>query len=136
MSHSPLTKQHVAQVFHNLEISGQAAHFLSHVADNVDWTVKGTHPLAGQYSSKQHFQEAALAKIGANIKEPLVMRVTSVLVDQDWAVVEMFADGAEAKEGWAFDNNYCWVCRFDKGIIVQARAYLDSAMVARLINHS
>ena len=56
MSNKVLTKQYVAEVFHNLEVKGQAPKFLSHVADNVDWTVKGTHPLAGRYSSKKQFQ--------------------------------------------------------------------------------
>ena len=63
-------------------------------------------------------QEDALARVGANLKEPLVMKVTSILIDKDWAVVEMFANGAVAKDGWKFDNNYCWICRFDKVSIV------------------
>jgi len=104
--------------------------------------VKGTHPLAGHYGSKQQFQanrpflhathsqlqlqrrhyaiSSIVRILGGRFGEdqsedqrPL-LRVTSVLVDQDWAVIEMFADGAEAKEGWVFDNNYCWVCRFDR----------------------
>ncbi len=54
---------------------------------------------------------------GESWSEPqgsLSEKVTSILVDQDWAVVEMFADGVMAKEGWEFDNSYCWVCRFDE----------------------
>ena len=42
------------------------------------------------------------------------MKVTSILTCDDWAVIEMFADGCGAKAGWTFDNNYCWVCRFDR----------------------
>ena len=56
MSQSALTKQYVAEVFRNLEVKGQAPHFLEKVADDVDWTVKGTHPLAGHYNSKKSFQ--------------------------------------------------------------------------------
>ena len=56
MSHTDLTKQYVAEVFRNLEVKGQAPHFLEKVADDVDWTVKGTHPLAGHYTSKKSFQ--------------------------------------------------------------------------------
>ncbi|KAA6418919.1 hypothetical protein WJX79_009738 [Trebouxia sp. C0005] len=133
MSSGPLTKQYVSELFHNLE-TGQAPDFLSRVADNVDWTIKGTHPLAGHYSSRKAFQEGALAKIGAGLKEPLKLKVNNILVDGDWAAVEMSAVGAVSKQGWPFDNEYCWVCRFDQGTIVQARAYLDSAMVARLVN--
>lgn len=50
-----LTKQYVSELFHNLE-TGQAPDFLSRVADNVDWTIKGTHPLAGHYTSRKAFQ--------------------------------------------------------------------------------
>lgn len=42
------------------------------------------------------------------------MKVTNVAVDGDWAIVEMKADGAQAKGGWLFDNEYCWICRFQK----------------------
>jgi hypothetical protein len=35
-----------------------------------------------------------------------------------------------------FDNRYCWVCRFAAGKIVEVRAYLDSAIVARLFEEN
>ena len=56
MSATKLDKKYVAEVFHNLEVKGQAPKFLEKVADDVDWTVKGTHPLAGHYTSKKTFQ--------------------------------------------------------------------------------
>lgn len=61
-------------------------------------------------------QEGALAKIGAGLKEPLKLKVNNILVDGDWAAVEMSAVGAVSKQGWPFDNEYCWVCRFDQVI--------------------
>ncbi len=39
---------------------------------------------------------------------------------------------AIAKNGMRFDNSYCWLARFRGGKIVEVRAYLDSALVARL----
>lgn len=41
---------------------------------------------------------------------------------------------ATARNGMRFDNRYCWVIRFENGLIVQVRAYLDSAMVQKLID--
>jgi uncharacterized protein len=35
-----------------------------------------------------------------------------------------------------FDNRYCWVVDFRDGVIVRVRAYLDSAMVARLFQEN
>jgi hypothetical protein len=31
-----------------------------------------------------------------------------------------------------FDNRYCWIVYFENNVIVRVRAYLDSAMGARL----
>ena len=60
------------------------------------------------------FAQDVLARLGAGLREPIKMKVTSNLTCGDWAVIEMFANGCVAKAGWTFDNNYCWVCRFDK----------------------
>jgi len=54
-----------------------------------------------------------------------------VLLSDDWAVVELHS-AATAKNGLKFDNRYCWLCRFADTKIVEVRAYLDSALVARL----
>jgi ketosteroid isomerase-like protein len=41
-----ITSDRVREIFKGLEY-GDGAAFFEHVADNVDWTVMGTHPLAG-----------------------------------------------------------------------------------------
>jgi len=38
--------------------------------------------------------------------------------------------------GMRFDNRYCWVVYFRNNVIVRVRAYLDSAMVARLFDEN
>jgi hypothetical protein len=52
-------------------------------------------------------------------------------VQDDVAVVELHSL-ATARNGMRFDNRYCWVVYFRDETIVRVRAYLDSAMVARL----
>ena len=61
---APLTKQQVADRFQHIE-AGRVAEFLKHVDDQVDWTVQGTHPLAGHYTSKRDFQvtPASIAQV-------------------------------------------------------------------------
>ncbi len=44
----------VRRIFSHLE-SGAGDAFFAHVADDVDWTVQGTHPLAGRYRTKTDF---------------------------------------------------------------------------------
>jgi len=54
-----------------------------------------------------------------------------LLVKDDEAVVELNS-GATARNGMRFDNRYCWIVYFRDQVIVRVRAYLDSALVARL----
>lgn len=46
-------------LFRNLEGPNTHRQFFDRVADDVDWTVEGTHPLAGRYRSKQDFIHGA-----------------------------------------------------------------------------
>ena len=63
------------------------------------------------------------------------LHVEHLFVNDDVAVVELHSL-ATAKNGMRFDNRYCWVVDFKDGVIVRVRAYLDSAMVARLFEEN
>jgi ketosteroid isomerase-like protein len=125
-----ITLDRVRAIFKGLE-EGDGAAFFEHVADDVDWTVEGTHPLAGHYGSKSDFRAHTFEKLNRVLQQGTQLRVEHALVNADWAVVELHSL-AIAKNGLRFDNRYCWVCRFVGGRITQVRAYLDSALVARL----
>ena len=120
----------VRQIFSGLE-QGDGAAFFAHVADDVDWTVMGTHPLAGHYKSKAEFTAATFAKLGKVLPGGAQLHVNEVFIAGDVAIVELHSK-ATAKNGLRFDNRYCWVCYFGNDKIIRVRAYLDSAMVARL----
>jgi ketosteroid isomerase-like protein len=57
-----LKTAYVREIFKNLE-SGDGKGFFDHVADNVDWIVEGTHPLAGHYHSKAEFLAHTFEKL-------------------------------------------------------------------------
>jgi ketosteroid isomerase-like protein len=119
-----LTTASIRQIFQNLE-SGDGKGFFEHVAEDVDWIVEGTHPLAGHTFDK-------LAKV---LPKGTQLHVEHLLISDDWAVVELHSE-ATAKNGLKFDNRYCWLCRFADGRIVEVRAYLDSTLVARLFEEN
>ena len=98
------------------------------VADDVDWTVEGTHPLAGSYHDKRQFLEATFTRLQGVLREGVKLEVKRLYVDGDTAIAELHSTST-TNEGAAFDNNYCWVCRFEGDMIVEVRAYLDSTMV-------
>jgi len=129
-----ITSDSVREIFKGLE-NGDGTAFFEHVADNVDWIVEGTHPLAGHYLSKKAFIEGTFTKLSQVLPNGAQLHVEDLLVKDDEAVVELHSL-ATAKNGLRFDNRYCWVVYFRDGVIVRVRAYLDSAMVARLFEEN
>ena len=129
-----VTEDYVREVFKGLE-HGDGAGFFKHVDDRVDWIVEGTHPLAGHYKSKSDFVAGTFAKLGKVLPNGAQLVVEHLLVKDDQAVVELHSLGT-AKNGFRFDNRYCWVVHFDGGTIDRVRAYLDSTMVARLFEEN
>ena len=56
---------------------------------------------------------------------------TRIWIKDNVAIAELHSY-AVARSGLRFDNRYCWVVEFSGQTIVRVRAYLDSALVARL----
>jgi uncharacterized protein len=129
-----ITPERVREVFKGLE-NGDGGAFFEYVADDVDWIVMGTHPLAGHYRSKEDFIAGTFAKLGRVLPQGAQLRVEHLIVNDDQAAVELHSL-ATAKNGLRFDNRYCWVVYFRDEVIVRVRAYLDSAMVARLFEEN
>ena len=129
-----ITSDSVREIFKGLE-NGDGAAFFEHVADNVDWIVEGTHPLAGHYLSKKAFIEGTFTKLSQVLPNGAQLHVEDLLVKDNEAVVELHSL-ATAKNGLRFDNRYCWIVYFRDGVIVRVRAYLDSAMVDRLFEEN
>jgi ketosteroid isomerase-like protein len=129
-----ITPDRVREIFKGLE-NGDGAAFFEQVVDDVDWTVVGTHPLAGHYRSKKDFIDGTFAKLSLVLPRGAQLQVEHLLVKDDQAVVELHSL-ATAKNGMRFDNRYCWVVYFQDGLIVRVRAYLDSAMVTRLFDEN
>jgi ketosteroid isomerase-like protein len=130
----PVTAEYVRQIFNGLE-QGDGSSFFDHVDDKVDWIVEGTHPLAGHYQSKITFTEGTFAKLSKVLPKGAQLHVENILISGDAATVEL-RSLAIAKNGFRFDNRYCWIVYFENDVIVRVRAYLDSAMVARLFEEN
>jgi ketosteroid isomerase-like protein len=129
-----VTPDYVREVFKGLE-NGDGAAFFTHVADDVDWTVMGTHPLAGRYRSKADFIAGTFTKLGQVLPQGTQLHLEYLIVKGDQAVVELHSL-ATARNGMRFDNRYCWILFFEADKIVRVRAYLDSALVAQLFKEN
>jgi ketosteroid isomerase-like protein len=133
-THVPITPDYVRKVFKGLE-NGDGATFFEHVADDVDWFVMGTRPLAGHYRNKKAFIAGTFDKLAQVLPQGAQLQVEYLIVKDDQAVVELHSL-ATAKNGMRFENRCCWVVYFQNGVIVRIRACLDSAMVTRLFDEN
>lgn len=103
--------------------------FLENVADNVSWTAMGTHnPFKGHYTSKSDIGKGVFARLIPKLATPLTGKVTNVLVIGDWAVVEL-KGSAMTKGGTEYNQELCWICRYEGDKVVEVRAYLDTALL-------
>ncbi len=41
---------------------------------------------------------------------------------------------SHVKDDGNFNNTYCWITKFKEGTIIEVRAYLDSALVAKVMS--
>jgi ketosteroid isomerase-like protein len=101
-----ITLDRVHEIFKGLE-NGDGAAFFEQVADDVDWIVMGTHPLAGHYHSKKDFIAGTFAMLTQVLPQGAQLHVEHLFVKDDQAVVELHSL-ATAKNGMRFDNRYCW----------------------------
>ena len=124
----------VENLFKNLE-TGNSANFFKHVSDDVSWKVMGTHPLAGTYHSKEDFISHTFRRLNRILEEGVILKVRNILLQDDIAVVEMESIST-ALNGKPFNNTYCWVVYFKNEVIVEVRAYVDSALVQKVIDEN
>jgi ketosteroid isomerase-like protein len=126
--------KHVKNIFNYLR-TGDNNKFFEYVAEDVLWTVMGTHPLAGKYKSKEEFILHTFTRLNKLLKEGVILKINNIIVQEDTAVVEM-ESLSTALNDKPFNNTYCWVCQFNNDIIIEVRAYVDSVLVQRLINEN
>ena len=129
-----ISKDYVEELFKFLE-TGENDKFFVKVSDNVNWTVMGTHPLAGTYKTKKDFMINTFQRLNRVLKEGVILRVKYILVNDNTAVVEM-ESLSTAINGKPFNNTYCWIVNFENGIIINVRAYVDSALVKRVLDEN
>jgi uncharacterized protein len=129
-----ITEKTIRSLFMHLE-NGHSDRFFRQVAPDVTWTVMGTHPLAGTYHSREDFIRSTFGRLNKVLRDGVRLRVVHILVSGTTASVELEALST-ALNGAPFLNRYCWVCRFNEGKMVEVRAYLDSALVQKLLDEN
>jgi uncharacterized protein len=102
------------------------------VVDDVVWTIAGSSPMAGTYTSRQQFLGRAIHPIFQRLSEPIRPVVRNILVGGGHVVV-VWEGEATALDGSPYDNTYCWVMRVQDGKVAEATAFFDAPPLTDLL---
>ena len=102
------------------------------LADDVVWTVIGSTAVSGTYRSRQAFIDGAVTAIGSRIDGMVAPEIIDILAVDDTIVLRWDGKG-RMRDGTPYENRYSWTMRFQDGKVVEGTAYLDTALVDRLM---
>jgi ketosteroid isomerase-like protein len=120
-------KQLVHEAFSAWE-RGDSRPFFQLLDPDVSWTVIGTTPISGTYSSKKAFLKGAAGQLTTKLQGPIMAKVRNVLADGDHVILQ-WEGSTEATNGTPYRQTYCWVMRIEGGKVKEATAYLDTALI-------
>ena len=121
----------IAEIFAELAAGNRRA-LLSRTAENSRWTITGTSPVSGVFTSRQEFYEKALATVTRRLTARVKPTVLRILGEGDLVVVEWRGESV-TKTGMAYNNAYCWVLRIRESQIVEGTIYSDTELVSRIL---
>ncbi len=113
-------------VFSSVSEAGLGEKFLDRLADDLVFTVTGSSPLAGRYTSAAEYREKVLARLHERLATPLRPTIDQFLVDGQWAAVRFRTEGARGHNGADFSMQYCWLIRATDDQISEIIGFYDT----------
>lgn len=109
---------------------GNGEPLVASLAPDIQWTIIGQTVLSKTFNGKP----AVLEFLG-QFRESLVdghihIHVDNLLADGDYVVAQGHGE-AMTHRGVPYNNTYCWVYRFENGLITAITEYLDTELVTR-----
>lgn len=127
-----LHKQTMRTIFDALA-RGDGKPFVDAMNDDFSWTIKGQGPWAGTWSGKAAVRNELFRSLFAQFATPYRNRASRFVAEDDIVVVECKGDVATTA-GARYDNDYCYVCRFDeRGKLAAVVEYMDTALAERVL---
>ena len=110
---------------------GQAVFRL--MADDLQWTIIGTTQISGHYASKREFLKAVNQQLMPRFAGPLTPTVQRITGVGDLVFAQFISSAKTLGDGPDYEQSYCWVMELDNGAIRSGTAYLDTALIDRVL---
>lgn len=120
-------KQLMQAVFAELA-QGNGQPFLDAMADDFCWIMPGSNAWCGTYQGKQAVRQQLFRPLFAQFATPYTNTASRFIAEGDMVVVECRGNVTTVK-GRAYNNTYCYVCRFAGGLLRELVEYMDTQLV-------
>jgi len=125
-------KQTMQAVFDQLA-EGNGKPFVDAMRDDFSWTLTGTGSWSKTWQGKDSVRRDLFRPLFAQFEGTYRNRASRFVAEDDIVVVECKGDVA-TKAGARYDNDYCYICRFDAaGQMVALTEYMDTALLDRVL---
>jgi uncharacterized protein len=108
---TPKTRTFIDSLFNAVALDNFGASFAAALSDDLHWTVTGSSPIAGTYTSKAVYLKKVLTPLRAVLVSLPVPIVEHVVVDGYWVTVVWRSEGVKGKNGADYDMKYAWIMR-------------------------
>jgi uncharacterized protein len=95
------------------------------LADDVEWTIIGSSPLAKTYKSKKDFIDEVIDPFNARMSKPLVPTVRGIFADGNMVII-LFDGTATTRDDRPYENTYTWYFQMRGAKVVRAIAFFDN----------
>jgi uncharacterized protein len=98
------------------------------MAEDVTWRWMGVKQWTRSFNGKQTVVGTLFGGNAEALSPSSSVEVHCIHADGDFVIVEHSGRNKLA-DGRRYDNNYCWVFRFQNGLIQEVREYMDTQLV-------
>jgi ketosteroid isomerase-like protein len=120
-------KQRMSEVMDAMS-QGRVAPLFEAMAEDVTWRWMGVNQRSRTFEGKQVVVDKLFAGATETLAPSSSVEVRCIHGDGDSVIVE-HAGRNELPDGRRYDNNYCWVFRFQGGLVQEVREYMDTQLV-------
>ena len=102
------------------------------MADDFCWKMMGTTAWSGTYQGKKAVSRDLMKPLFDNFANEYTNTAHRFIAEDDYVVVECNGK-VNTKSGKAYNNTYCYVCKFLDGKLIELTEYMDTQLVTEVL---
>ena len=120
-------KEHTQRIMSSMA-QGRVRPLFDAMAEDVTWRWMGVGQWSRTFEGRQLVVDTLFGGAWETLSPSSGIEVHGIHGDGEFVVVE-HSGRNELADGRRYDNNYCWVFRFEDGLIREVREYMDTQLV-------